>query len=136
MFKALLPLAVAALTMAASPTLAQPAGATNPNERAEVTRDWNEMSREWDARQRSGIVPPAYGAERTVITPRPMSPAPGGAMKVPDGPMPTDRSGAAFQPSAPTTAAERAQAHRDWEEMSREWDARQRSGTVPVPYQR
>jgi hypothetical protein len=127
MFKFLLSSAAVVLTMAASPTLAQ--NAPNPNERAQITRDWNEMSREWDARQRSGIVPPA-GSER------PVSPAPGAAMKVPDGPMPADRSGAAFQPSAPTTAAERAQAHRDWNEMSREWDARQRSGTAPQPYQR
>ena len=160
MLKALLAGAAVTLTIAASPVFAQtmkpPSGPTpmptgpafaptgpggtevvpdeprTPAERAAVRRDWDAMAREWEQRQRSGAVPPqgsigtptyggstygGYGAD-TRIAPTQRMPMRGSGLQ-------GDTS------DVPRTPAERAQGHRDWNEVSREWEQRQRSGYAP-----
>lgn len=173
MLKALLAGAAVTLTIAASPAFAQtmkpPTGAMpmpmgpamvpptpgvtevvpdeprTPAERAQVRRDWDAMAREWEQRQRSGAVPPqgsmgaptsggstygGYGADTRIA---------------PSQRMPMGSTGLQGDTSdVPRTPAERAQGHRDWNEVSREWEQRQRGGYAPstdtgqppLPYQR
>jgi len=172
MLKAWLAGAVATIAIAATPALAQttiikpldgaplpqyqgprtyqevvPGEAMTPGERAQVRRDWDQMAREWEQRQRSGYAPPqgssmgaggptAYGGIDTRIAPSPQPPGPHSMM-------PMRGSGMQGLPQEPQSPVERAQVRRDWNEMAREWEQRQRSGYVPpadpvqpLPYQR
>ena len=106
-----------------------------PADRAQVRRDWDAMAREWQQRERSGAVPPqgsvgapsaggAYGGYGSDIRIAPSQPSARTTM-------PMRGSGLQGQPQEPTTAAERAQVHRDWNEMAREWEQRQRGGYAP-----
>lgn len=135
MLKTLLVGAAITVVLAAGPALAQPASGmaspsgpiplgqtaydalpsepVTPEERAAVRRDWNEMAREWEARQRSGTVLP----QSLVLATK--------------GAMPMSPSGLSILPSEPVTPQERAAVRRDWNEMAREWEARQRSGIMP-----
>jgi hypothetical protein len=160
MLKALLAGAAVTVAIAASPAFAQstfkpqsgpaptsigPMGQTvqevvpsepaTPADRAQVRRDWNEMAREWQQRERSGAVPPqgSIGA--------PSGPAIGPSTYGGFGSdtriapsqqqMPMRGSGLQGLPQEPLSPAERAQVRRDWDQMAREWEQRQRSGYAP-----
>jgi hypothetical protein len=158
MLKALLAGAAVCLTVAASPVFAQsitypprsaeptligppmgqpgveqrgateafPSVPESPAERTQAHRDWNDMSREWQQREHNGTarsggatsdVPAgAYGSGDTRIMPSERSS------------MPMRGSGLEGRPQEPATPAERAQVRRDWNDMAREWEQRQRHG--------
>jgi hypothetical protein len=130
-----------------------PSQPVTPAERAQARRDGNEMVLEWQQRERTGIVPPqgsvgapstpvmgpstygGYGTETRIAPSRPPGEPMGSQMPM--------RSGLLGLPQEPLTPAERAQVRRDWNEMAREWEQRQRRGYVPpadigqpFPYQR
>jgi hypothetical protein len=92
------------------------------------------MSREWDARQRSGIVPSEGSAAPSMFGGYGIAPMPSDRI-APGRAMPLANTGLAGLPAEPATPAERAQVRRDWEEMAREWEARQRGGAA-APSQR
>jgi hypothetical protein len=121
-----------------------------PADRAAVRRDWNEMAREWQQRQRSGgagtgssmgaptpgLGGTAYGSVDTHIMPS----QPSARTTIP-----MRGTGMQGTSDVPMSPAERAQARRDWNDVSREWQLRQRAGGVaspgdpgqpPLPYQR
>jgi hypothetical protein len=144
------------------PAMSQPPGAPeafrsvpeSAAERAQAHRDWAEMTREWQQRQRNGgagtgssmgaptpgLAPGlgagAYGSGETRIMPSQPS-----AQTA----MPMRGTGLRGTSDVPMSPAERAQARRDWNDVSREWQQRQRTGGVtppsdpgqpPLPYQR
>lgn len=136
------PMAGPPMAMGPSGPAALPREPATPGEWAQVHRDWEQMSREWDQRQRSGMVPPGGSVgSPTPGTPMGRGPAYGGAG--PDYPiapaMPGRANGLQGLPDEPATPAERAEVRRDWNEMSREWDARS-GGQLPpditAPYRR
>lgn len=167
MLKALLAGAAVTLAITASPALAQttiikpqggpppmstgpmpmgpavqevvPSEPVTPADRAQVRRDWNEMAREWQQRERSGAVPPqgSMGAPRDpAIGPSAYGGYDSDARIEPSQPMPQQGmpmrgSGLQGLPQEPMSPAERAQVRRDWDEMAREWQQRQRSGYAP-----
>jgi hypothetical protein len=105
-----------------------PSEPVTPAERAQVRRDWDAMAREWEQRQRSGAVPP----QGSIGAPSAGGSAYGGwdagARIAPSMPM----RGTGLQGAQePTSPAERAQVRRDWNEMAREWEQRQRGGYAP-----
>ena len=127
--------------MQQTPTLQPPIQQVVPDEpvtpaqRAQVRRDWDAMAREWEQRQRSGAAPSqgsvgtpaaggAYGGYGSDVRIAPAQPSARSTM-------PMRGSGMQGLPQEATTATERAQVHRDWNEMAREWEQRQRSGIAP-----
>jgi len=126
-----------------------------PADRAAVRRDWNEMAREWQQRERSGTALPqgsvgaptmgggpygGYGSDTRIAPSQPYGGQPSARTR-----MPMRSTGLQGDTSdVPRTPAERAQGHRDYNDASREWDERQRSGITPpagmvqppLPYQR
>jgi hypothetical protein len=128
------------------PAMSQPTGTPeafpsvpeSAAERAQAHRDWAEMTREWQQRQRSGgagtgssmgaptpgVGAGAYGSGDTRIMPSQPS-----ARTT----MPMRGTGMQGTSDVPMSPAERAQARRDWNDASREWAQRERNGGTAPP---